>query len=238
MVAVLAAVAIACACWFALPRPSHLRLREVAASPRKAKATHAQVPDLAAIALGIGIAVLLASLWGVVLGLLAAVVVRRLTGRLESRAARDRRIALEQQLAEVCDLLAATLASGAAVPDAIAAVGRACASPANEELARVLAALRLGAAAAQAWQDAQVAPEFARLQRAFERSAVSGAPLADVLTAVARDERRRRRAAVEVAARSAGVRAVGPLAACFLPAFILLGVVPVVASMAVQVFAS
>ncbi len=190
------------------------------------------------MALGIGVAVLLASLWGVMLGLVTAVVARRLMSRLESRASRERRLALERQFPEVCDLLAATLASGAAVPMAIAAVGRATQSPGRDELARVLAALRLGAPPARAWQEAVVAPEFSRLQRAFERSAVSGAPLADVLTALARDERRRRRSAVEVAARAAGVRAVGPLAACFLPAFILLGIVPVVASMAVQLFES
>jgi hypothetical protein len=41
---------------------------------------------------------------------------------------------------------------------------------------------------------------------------------------------------VEVAARSAGVRSVAPLAACYLPAFILLGIVPVVASMATDMF--
>ena len=44
--------------------------------------------------------------------------------------------------------------------------------------------------------------------------------------------RRDRQRAVEVAAQAAGVRAVAPLAACFLPAFLLLGVVPVVASLA------
>jgi hypothetical protein len=43
--------------------------------------------------------------------------------------------------------------------------------------------------------------------------------------------RRRHRREVEVAARSAGIRAVGPLAACFLPAFLLVGTMPVIASM-------
>jgi len=64
------------------------------------------------------------------------------------------------------------------------------------------------------------------------RSARSGAPLADVLSDVADDLRLARTRDVQVAARAAGVRAVGPLAACFLPAYLLLGVVPVVASLA------
>ena len=64
------------------------------------------------------------------------------------------------------------------------------------------------------------------------RSARSGSPLSDVLSEVADDLRLVRTRDVQVAARAAGVRAVGPLAACFLPAYLLLGVVPVVASLA------
>ena len=64
------------------------------------------------------------------------------------------------------------------------------------------------------------------------RSAASGAPLAGVLARVAEDLRRDRQQVVEVAARAAGVRAVAPLGACFLPAFVLVGVVPVVVSLA------
>ena len=60
----------------------------------------------------------------------------------------------------------------------------------------------------------------------------TGAPLSSVLARIAEDMRRDRQVAVEVAARSAGVKAVAPLAACFLPAFLLLGVVPVVAALA------
>ncbi|MDO8731350.1 MAG: type II secretion system F family protein [Actinomycetota bacterium] len=194
--------------------------------------------DLAAIALGIGIAVLLASFWGIVLGLLAVIVTRRFTSRLESRQARDRRTQLERQLPSVCDLLAATLASGAPLLSALSAVARASAYPASEDLQRVAAALKFGAAPSSAWREAALGPEFARVSAAFQRSAVSGAPIAEVLKAVARDERRRRQTTVEIAARSAGVRAVAPLAACFLPAFVLLGIVPVVASMAIGVFAN
>jgi pilus assembly protein TadC len=63
----------------------------------------------------------------------------------------------------------------------------------------------------------------------------SGAPLADMVAAVADDQRRRRRWSAEAAARRAGVQAVGPLVLCFLPAFVLLGVVPVVLSIAAEV---
>jgi pilus assembly protein TadC len=56
--------------------------------------------------------------------------------------------------------------------------------------------------------------------------------LVDVLPVIAEELRRDARVRAEAAARSAGVRAVLPLVACFLPAFLLIGVVPVVASLA------
>lgn len=234
---VLVALLMGLTCWLLMPRPAHSRLNSVLPKVASAKESRIPTADLAAISLGLGIAVLLASFWGVVLALAAVVITRRFTSRLESRSDRDRRMHMERQVPEVCDLLVATLASGASAHSAIAAVARASQAPASEELLRVTAALRLGATPASAWTQAATVPEFARISAAFQRSAVSGAPIAEVLKSVARDERRRRRSTVQIAARSAGVRAVAPLAACFLPAFVLLGIVPVVASMAIEVFA-
>ena len=73
---------------------------------------------------------------------------------------------------------------------------------------------------------------LAPLARAFIRSDATGAPIADTVTAVADDQRRVARWAAEAAARRAGVLAVGPLALCFLPAFVLTGVVPVIVAVA------
>jgi pilus assembly protein TadC len=48
--------------------------------------------------------------------------------------------------------------------------------------------------------------------------------------------RERRRAALQQAARAVGVRSVLPLTTCFLPAFLLLGIVPTVASAVLHAF--
>jgi len=53
-----------------------------------------------------------------------------------------------------------------------------------------------------------------------------------VLETAAADARHANRAEVEMRARSAGVRAVAPLALCYLPAYLLVGVVPIVAGFA------
>ncbi|PSK61713.1 hypothetical protein B0E53_06380 [Micromonospora sp. MH33] len=60
------------------------------------------------------------------------------------------------------------------------------------------------------------------------RSSSSGAALAGALTRLADDLRSDRSTAAEAAARRAGVLIVLPLGLCFLPAFILAGLVPVI----------
>jgi hypothetical protein len=62
------------------------------------------------------------------------------------------------------------------------------------------------------------------------RSLDTGAPMADGLRLLASDLRRAHRAAVERKARGVGVRAAAPLGLCFLPAFVLVGIVPTVVS--------
>jgi pilus assembly protein TadC len=56
--------------------------------------------------------------------------------------------------------------------------------------------------------------------------------LASSVRDLAADERERARWDALERARRAGVQAVGPLAACFLPAFVLVGVLPVVVGVA------
>jgi pilus assembly protein TadC len=93
----------------------------------------------------------------------------------------------------------------------------------------VAAALDGGAAPEAAWAPLDGDVEGARrIGRAAVRSADSGAALAGALARVAEDLRADRAAAAEAAARRAGVLVVLPLVLCFLPAFLLVGVVPVV----------
>lgn len=63
---------------------------------------------------------------------------------------------------------------------------------------------------------------------AIGRTESSGAKLAATLTRIGDRARQEAHAAAIAAARRAGVLAVAPLGLCFLPAFLLLGVVPVV----------
>lgn len=192
---------------------------------------------LAATLAGLGVAVLVGGLPGAGAGLAVAALAPRALARFEPRDVRERRERLAAQAADVADLLAACLASGAPVPTAVEAVAAAIGPPAAEPLRGWVAGVALGADQAQAWRALATEPALAPLALAAARSADSGAPLADLLPGVAADLRRRSRARAESAARAAGVAAVAPLAACFLPAFLLLGVVPVVAALASQLLA-
>jgi Flp pilus assembly protein TadB len=184
----------------------------------------------AAAAAAIGVALLVGGAAGAVLGLLAGAAVVVGVPRLQTEAQRSRRRELAQHAPLVVDLLAACLASGASVEAALAAASRAVPGAAGDVLATATAALRMGADPLDVWRAVGELPELAPLSRAAARSAQTGAPLASLLPRVADDLRAARRSEAEARTRTAAVRLTAPLGAAFLPAFVLLGVVPVVAS--------
>ena len=160
-------------------------------------------------------------------------------GVLAASARRRQVAASARELPRVADLLAACLQAGLPLPAAAAEVGQVVDESTASRLRRLV--LRpaapdhvdgspLGLPASGGVPDP--ADGWWRLERAVVHAAERGAPLADVLAALAADERDRSRWSAEEAARRAGVRAVGPLAACFLPAFVLVGVLPVVVGVA------
>lgn len=177
---------------------------------------------------GLAVAVVVGGWIGVLVGCLAAVGLERVLRRLEPAAVRARRQREAADLPLAADLLAAVLRCGAPVDHAVATVAETLAGPLGERLARVGRAMRLGAPPDEAW--AYLAPVAGadRLIRAAVRSHNSGAALAGALSRVADDLRADRAVATEAAARRAGVLIVLPLGLCFLPAFVLAGLVPVI----------
>jgi len=150
-------------------------------------------------------------------------------------AARRQRGEVAAAVPRFADLLAACLESGAAPADAVDAVRRHLRGPLADRLAPVAGALRSGFDPLTVYDGSGRDDPVRGLVVALARAMESGAPLADTVAAVADDQRRRRRWSAEAAARRAGVQAVAPLVICFLPAFVLLGVVPVVLGIASEV---
>ena len=123
-----------------------------------------------------------------------------------------------------CDLVASALACGASIPRALAALAEACA---HEELAWTARALRVGASWEEAWEDA---PTWARhLGEALEASWTCGTDPEGMLARCAAWERRTRLVEARTKAEELSVRLVGPLGVFFLPAFLALGIAPLLA---------
>ena len=137
---------------------------------------------------------------------------------------------LEADLPFAADLLASALRAGAPPDVAVGCAGRALGGPLGERLQRVERALRLGAPAEEAWSylTAGGVEATTRLARAAVRSQYSGAALSGSLLRVADDLRADRLIDADAAGRRAGVLIVLPLGLCFLPAFVLAGLVPVI----------
>jgi Flp pilus assembly protein TadB len=163
------------------------------------------------------------------LGFLAGIGLAAWIGRLEPPEAARTREQIAQDLPLVVDLLSACALVGRPNDSALAAVSRAVGGPLAERFDGLCARLALGGSPATEWaslaQDQQLAP----LARTMTRALESGAPVATGLGRLADDIRRERRTQSQIRARSVGVKAAGPLALCFLPAFMLIGVVPTVA---------
>jgi Flp pilus assembly protein TadB len=183
----------------------------------------------AACLTGFGAGVFVGGAAGLAVGFAMTVVVDRVLVRLEPRAAVLRRERLIADLPLVADLLAACLRAGGSPITSIEALATALPGPMGVELAHVAATLRLGGGAVAAWSGFAGERALAPFGRAMVRVWDSGAPLAETLDRLADDARRTRRAAADERARAVGVKAAAPLALCFLPAFVLVGIVPLVA---------
>jgi pilus assembly protein TadC len=215
---------------------SRLRAVSTTSSARQPATSRTAVATGAVVVLVVGVLVIRAAGRGPALAGLTPALVLVLVRHLSARAAaRRRHRAVTAALPRFADLVAACLESGATPADAVDVVRRHLGGPLAVSLAPVAGALRSGvdplAAYGNQGHDDPVRGFVAALSRAME----SGAPLADTVAAIADDQRLRRRWSAEAAARRAGVHAVGPLVVCFLPAFVLLGVVPVVLGIASDV---
>ncbi|MEU4810036.1 type II secretion system F family protein [Nocardia fluminea] len=144
--------------------------------------------------------------------------------------------------ASAFDLLAACLRAG--LPMAAAARASAPTAPPVLRAALLRAAdlLALGADAATAWERAAAdavgsagADDVESLARMARRSARSGASLAVAVGELATQRRETVEDAAVARAERAGVLIGGPLGLCFLPAFVCLGIVPVVIGLADRV---
>ncbi|RLP09789.1 type II secretion system F family protein [Propionibacterium australiense] len=152
-----------------------------------------------------------------------------LIARLEPGDARRRREQLMLQQPEVLELMASSLQAGAALRTATSEVAAVAPEPSAALLRDVESHLAVGFSEAGAWDSLRGHPVWGPASRDLARGARTGEALAETLDMHADLARRTRRNHLAERARTVGVKSVGPMMGCFLPAFILSGVVPIIA---------
>ncbi len=242
MMVLVSAVAAALAAWLVVPDPLLPRRRLAdPGRPSPLSALGSGVPGglsgetrrrlaLAAGAMAGAIGAGLGALWwALVLGPPVALVGWVVSGRLVSPAVRRRQARLRADLPAALDLMASCLAAGLPVRGAAAAVADAVGGPVGQDLDRVLAQVAIGDAESRAWSCLRDEAAWSLVARDLARSVESGTALVAMLRSHAERARKERHAALQERARAVGVRSVLPLMACYLPAFILVGIVPIIA---------
>jgi len=200
-----------------------------------------RLPLVAALGVA-GVAVLLGGRVGLfgspVLAVTAGILVGHLVRTHNEKPPDDRSVAL------LLDLMASALSGGAPPARAIAVVSSAVHDCQSAELIRAVAPLHqvgrlldLGADPESAWATLGVSSGYESVAAAGRRCCQSGARLSPALRSVATDLRARHHADALARAERVGVWSLLPLGLCFLPAFVCIGVLPVVAAVANQVLA-
>jgi pilus assembly protein TadC len=137
-------------------------------------------------------------------------------------------------------VFAACLTSGMAVAGAARATAPFSPPPLADVLGRAADLLALGADPSTAWSAAGTTGDAHTdaLGRLARRSATSGTALAQAVSELAEQSRLDAADKARAAAERASVLIAGPLGVCFLPAFVCLGIVPVVVGLAGDVLKS
>ncbi|OBB15396.1 pilus assembly protein TadC [Mycobacteriaceae bacterium 1482268.1] len=142
--------------------------------------------------------------------------------------------------ASAFDVFAACLMSGMAVSSAASAAAASAPHRLGAILDRAAGMLALGADPAAAWSSSEepLGDHGEALLRLARRSAASGAALAQGVTELADQTRHAAASAADARVQRASVLIAGPLGLCYLPAFVSLGIVPIVAGLAGDVLRS
>jgi pilus assembly protein TadC len=232
--AVLAAVAAALVVLLLVPGRPRLRDGPVRPMPDPAEGGTGwmmRFRPLWCLLAGMAGAVFVGGTAGPVAGVAAAGALWLVIGRAEPPSVRRRREQTRADLPHVVGLLASALRAGAATGEAVGVVCEALPGAAGDRLAPVAARLALGVDPIRVWEQLAADDALGPLGRALARAQATGAPVVRSVERLAEDLAAGARAEVEDRARAVGVKAALPLGLCLLPAFVLIGIVPLVAGM-------
>lgn len=226
----IAAVLVALGTWFLMPPGSRRRL------PLEAESRRLPLPAIAAGAVGLGVATFIGGFVGVALGAGAAALALWIVPRLNNTDEKPRLQALARQAPDAAECLASCLSAGAPLWSAMATVADAFGDPLGTLLRRCRDRHELGSQPSETFGELISEPILAPIGRVLLRSSESGGALSNSLVACGSRMRKERAGQLQQKAQAVGVKSVMPLSVCFLPAFILVSVVPVIGSLVTRFF--
>jgi len=222
-----ASASITAAVWL-LRFPQRLPL-DAPSGPSRAANQLAQPAFLVGLLAGAGVGwALLGGALGVGVGAVAGLVgARWLLGLTPSGDVRKQKL-IVQQYPLVLGLVARVVESGAPVRYAAEAVCQVVDGPGADALRGVVASCDVGFTDAEAWRGLAQDPVWGDVARELARCVDTGAATGRVLDSAAERATKAADAQAIIQARSVGVTSALPLVCCFLPAFLLVGVVPII----------
>ena len=206
------------------PRPGEAR----ESPPRRRKRPAGPAVRIAASAIAV---VSVAAFLGVVAGTVVLGGVVWLWWRAARMRVDPGRLPITGDLPVLICLIGSGIRAGATLPACLTAVSDVARGPLGDELAAVAERLRLGAEPASAWRRSALPEPLVAVGRDLARAADTGAPVADLIERHVCDLRRSLRARATARVERLGVLVVAPLGLCFLPAFVLIGLVPMAAEL-------
>lgn len=190
---------------------------------------------LVAVFTGCAVGLFIGGSDGVPIGMVASIGVLVFGSRRESDSERRARLRLIAAAPPVVDLFAAGLSAGLLPADAAAIAANAFVGPLDsaqptseiaERFAAAAQSLRRGVDPEAAWRALAVDSATAPVAAAAVRASRTGAPASETVAKAARDLWRAAEHVAQTQVRSLAVRVTVPLALCFLPAFVLVGIAP------------
>jgi len=200
-------------------------------SPRRATLGASQIVRpvyLVGLVAGAGIGWVLFGIAGLVVGAVVGLVGGRWLSVMVPAEDAKRAKLMVAEFPLVVGLLASVVESGAPVRFAATAVSQVIDGQNGDVLSGVVAKCDIGFTDAEAWRTVTPDPVWGDLARELARCVDTGAATGQVLNAAAKQAGKSAAAQAITQARSVGVTSTLPLVCCFLPAFLLVGVVPII----------
>lgn len=167
---------------------------------------------------------------GIILGVTIWLTLHKVVPHLQELEHRKHTAVSAADLVSVVECLCLCLSAGLTIPESFAYTGKSQSSRAHQQLLQVVTLHELGQDLPTALAELErLDSKWLAASRILSASIYSGAPALEALDALLNYLREEAHSEVTTRIRAVGVKCVLPLGLCFLPAFILLTVVPLIA---------